>query len=209
MENRHENLGGQLAPAGLGHRQSSAGLATLPRLIWARWPSVVGLLALLANISDGPDAHLAALVIILAAMCYLGAAALGFARAGWLMVGLSIVVVFAAALAGVDKTVAGLALGIGVGLYGLVRAPGGRRGEVALQGVAFLGFSALALSAMLSQPVLAAYLAAVAALSHCVWDVIHFVRNKVVERSLTEFCFVLDLGLGVALLLAAWGLFPA
>lgn len=209
MENRHENLGGQVAPAGLGHRQSNAGLATLPRLIWARWPSVVGLLALLANISDGPDAHLAALVIVLAAMCYLGAAALGFARAGWLMVGLSIVVVFAAALAGVDKTVAGLALGIGVGLYGLVRAPGGRRGEVALQGVAFLGFSALALSAMLSQPVLAAYLAAAAALSHCVWDVIHFVRNKVVERSLTEFCFVLDLGLGVALLLAAWGLFPA
>ena len=209
MGKRHENLGEQLAPTQRGNRRPPAGIAMLPRLIWARWPSVVGLLALLANISDGPDPHLASLVIILAAMCYLGAAALGFARAGWLMVGASIVVVFAAALAGVDKTVAGLVLGMGLGIYGLVRAPGGQRGEVAVQGIAFLGFSALALSAMLSQPVLAAYLAAAAALSHCAWDVIHFVRNKVVERSLTEFCFVLDLGLGVALLLAAWGLFPA
>lgn len=70
--------------------------------------------------------------------------------------------------------------------------------------MAFLGFSAIALTAMMVNPLAALYLAALAAIGHAAWDVVYFIRNKVVPRSLAEACFMLDLGLGVALLLIAW-----
>ncbi|MEV1132399.1 hypothetical protein [Agromyces sp. NPDC049794] len=64
------------------------------------------------------------------------------------------------------------------------------------------------LAAMMSAPLLSMYLAAAAAIGHAVWDVIYFLRQKVVDRSVTEFCFALDLGLGIALLLTAWNILP-
>lgn len=180
------------------------GIGPRARLLLARWPSVLGLLALLANASAGPNPHLVSMIIILAAMCYLAAAALGFRHAGWFMIAVSVIVVVGAGLTGLDKTGVLLALGVGFGIFGFLRGGMGRR-EVALQAAAFAGFGALALAAMFAQPLLAAYLAAGAAIGHAGWDVVHFIRNKVVDRSLAEFCFLLDLGLGALLLLTASG----
>lgn len=170
----------------------------------ARWPSVLGLLALLTNTADGADPHVTAMIIIIASMCYLGAAALGSRRSVWAMVVVASVAVVLARLTGLDPTITVLVMGVGFAIFGLLRRTGPDRREVGVQALAFVGFSVVALAAMDSSPVLAVYLAAAATLGHTVWDVIHYLRDKVVSRSLTEACFVLDLGLGIALLLTAW-----
>lgn len=180
----------------------SSRVPALTRHLLARWPSVLGLLALLSNLPD-PDAHLVAMIIILAATCYLAAAAVGSQRSVWVMVVVVSVIVVGARVAGLDPTVMVLIAGAGFAAYGFVRRTGEGRKEVGRQTVGFVGFSALALTAMMVTPTLALYLAAVAALGHTVWDVIHHVRDRAVARSLAEACFVLDLGLGVALLATA------
>lgn len=176
--------------------------------VLARWPSVVGLLALLANTAGGLDAHVTAMIIILAAMCYLAAAGLGSRRSGWAMIGVGTAAIAVAGATGLDPTTTLLVIGAGFAVFGFLRGTGVDRRELGLQTLGFAGFSTIALTAMYSDPLLAAHLAALAAIGHAVWDAIHYLRDKVVSRSLTEFCFVLDLGLGMALLLTAWNVLP-
>lgn len=177
--------------------------ASFGRHLLARWPSVLGLLALLSNLPD-PDPHLVAMIIILAATCYLAAAAVGSQRSVWVMVVVVSVVVVLARLAGLDPIVMTLVTAAAFAVFGFVRHTGEARREVGLQALGFAGFSALALTAMMATPALALYLAAAAALGHTVWDVVHYVRDKAVTRSMTEACFVLDAGLGLALLATTW-----
>ena len=148
------------------------------------------------------------MIIIIAATCYLAAAAIGSRRSVWLMAALVSVAVVLAGITGLDPTATVLVLGVGFAIFGFLRGTRADRREVGRQALAFVGFSAIALTAMMSSPTLAVYLAAAAAIAHAGWDVIHFVRDKVVSRSLTEACFVLDLGLGIALLLTAWTVLP-
>lgn len=177
-------------------------------LLLARWPSVVGLLALIANAAGGMDSHVTAMIIILAAMCYLAAAALGSRRSGWVMLGVAVAAVTAAAATDLDPTTTLLMMGAGFAVFGFLRGTRIDRRELAIQTLGFVGFSFIALSAMMVGPLLAAHLAAAAAIGHAVWDAVHYRRDKVVDRSLTEFCFVLDFGLGTLLLLTAWNLIP-
>lgn len=169
-------------------------------LLLARWPSLVGLLALIWNASGGVDAHVTAMIIIVAAMCYVGTAAMGTQRAGWVMIGVATVAVLGAGVTGLDPTATLLVMGVGFTAYGLVWPGRASRGEVAVQAAGFAVFSLVALAAMMSGPVLAGLLATTAAIGHTAWDTVHYLRDKVVPRSVSEACFVLDLGLGVALL---------
>jgi hypothetical protein len=41
---------------------------------------------------------------------------------------------------------------------------------------------------------------AIALIGHAAWDAYHFLRNRVVARSYAEFCAVVDLLLGAAIL---------
>ena len=120
------------------------------------------------------------------------------------MVGVAGLAVVLARFTGLDPTVTLLVAGVGFAVFGFLRGRDIDRREFAAQVLAFLGFSALAVTAMMMDPLVAVYLAALAAIGHAAWDVVYFVRNRVVPRSLAEACFVLDLGLGVALLVAAW-----
>lgn len=178
------------------------------RHLLGRWPSILGLLALFVNVTNGADSHVTAMIIIIASMCYLAASAIGRQYSGWIMVGAASVAVVLARLTGLDPTATLLVMGVGFAAFGFLRGSDIDRRELAAQALAFLGFSAVALTAMMVAPVAALYLAALAAIGHAAWDVVHLVRNMVVPRSLAEACFVLDLGLGVALLLVAgFGLF--
>ncbi|WP_344245708.1 hypothetical protein [Isoptericola hypogeus] len=188
-----------------GHRHDRAGVVG-PLL--ARWPSVVGLLALLVNLAGGVDSHVTAMIIILAATCYLAATALGSRRSGWVMVAVASLAVTVAKVTGLDPTTTLLVMGVGFGVFGFLRRSGVDRRELVRQSAGFVGFSGLALIAMMSGPMLAALLAAAASMGHAAWDVAHLVRDKAVPRSLAEACFVLDLGLGTALLLTAWNALP-
>ncbi len=171
------------------------------RHLLERWPSVLGLLALLFNVTNGADSHVTAMIIVIASVCYLAASAIGSQRSGWIMVGAASVAVILARLAGLDPTATLLVMGAGFAMLGFLRGDDIDRRELGAQTLAFAGFSAIALTAMMVNPVAALYLAA---LGHAAWDVVYFVRNKVVPRSLAEACFMLDLGLGIALLLIAW-----
>lgn len=171
------------------------------RQLLGRWPSILGLLALFCNVTNGADSHVTAMIIIIASMCYLAASAIGRQYSGWIMVGAASVAVILARLSGLDPTVTLLVMGVGFAAIGFLRGSDIDRPELAAQALAFIGFSAIALTAMMVTPVAALYMAALAAIGHAAWDVVYFVRNKVVPRSLAEACFMLDLGLGVALLL--------
>ena len=175
------------------------------RHLLARWPTALGLLALAANIANGADPHVTAMIIIIASMCYLAASAIGSRRSVWAMVVVASVAVVLARVTDLDPTATLLVMGGGFAILGLVRRRGSGRREVLTQTLAFVGFSAVALTAMMSGTALAVALAAAVALGHGAWDVVHYMRDTVVSRSLTEACFVLDVGLGVALLATAAG----
>lgn len=163
----------------------------------------MGLLALLLNVTNGADAHVTAMIIVIASACYLATSAIGSRRSGWIVVGGAIVAVVLARVTGLDPTVTVLVLGAVLAVLGLLRGADVDRRELGTQALGFLGFSAVALTAMMVGPLPALYLAALAAVGHAAWDVVHFVGDRVVPRSLAEACFVLDLGLGVAMLCLA------
>lgn len=186
------------------HQLASGPVARTFRHVISRWPAVLGLLALLANLASGADPHVTAMIIIIAATCYLGAAVLGSQRSVWVMVIITSAAVMLAKLTGLDPTATLIVMGIGLAAFGLIRFTGIQRRTIGVQALGFLGYTAIGLAAMMSSPTWTIYLAAAAALGHTGWDVAHFIRNKVVSRSLAEACFVLDLGLAVALLASAW-----
>jgi hypothetical protein len=79
---------------------------------------------------------------------------------------------------------------------GQLRKPGG----LALQTVGVLAFGSAALAALYVHPDLGGYLVAFALFGHAGWDAFHYLRNRVVPRSYAEWCAVVDLLLGVAIL---------
>jgi hypothetical protein len=94
-----------------------------------------------------------------------------------------------------------VASAVSIAVIGLA---GGRlRGPwlTAAQFPAMLVFGAAALVALSLSPDLGGYLVAAALIGHAVLDVVVWRAGKVVARSLAEFCGVLDLTLGVAILL--------
>ncbi|MER7470759.1 hypothetical protein [Micromonospora sp. NPDC000018] len=66
-----------------------------------------------------------------------------------------------------------------------------------------VGFGGLTLLCAAAQPQLGAVLAGIGFLTHGVWDAYHFRVGKVVSRPWSEFCAVVDLVVGTALIVAA------
>ncbi|GAB3740736.1 hypothetical protein [Microlunatus parietis] len=175
----------------------------LPAVL-ARWPTLVGLAALIATSAGGVDAHLAATIIMIAALCYLAAAAAGRPAAAWLTIPAGVALVTLGMLTALDAVLLLVLAAAALVIFGLVRRPRSGWPELGLQAAGFAGFTTLGLVAMMVDPVLAAHLAALAAIGHGVWDLVHHRRNRVVGRSLAEFCAVLDLGLGTVILIVTW-----
>jgi hypothetical protein len=86
-------------------------------------------------------------------------------------------------------------------IYGLLRGAGRPGHGLPLQAVALLGFGAAAAAALPITPELGAYLVAAGLLGHAAWDFHHHRTNRVVVRSLAEFCLVLDAALAVAIVM--------
>lgn len=185
--------------------ESSAGPQPGPlAAVLARWPSLVGLAALIATSAGGVDAHVTATVIMIAALSYLAAAALGRPAAAWITIPAGVLLVTVGMLTALDAVLLLIAAAAVLVIVGLIRRPRPERPEVGLQAAGFVGFTGLGLVAMMVDPVLAAHLAALAAIGHGVWDVLHHRRNRVVGRSFAEFCAVLDFGLGAVILIVTW-----
>lgn len=178
---------------------SSPSTARLPphALLLQRWPTALGLAAAASQLATGANRETAAIVVSVAALCYLAAAALDRRWIAWAgIVGGSLLVVVGQLFGLVWWHVLGVTAAVLVGIGLLGREP---RRPLTAQTLAVLGFGGLAVVALVLAPEVGLVLAGTALASHAIWDVVHHRRNEVVSRSLAEFCVVLDvvLGLGV------------
>lgn len=170
-----------------------------------RWPTLAGLVAMALSVLDmtmetaTDDGRSQGLVVFLAALIYLATAVVGRPGVVWPLFGVSVVAVTLLRLFDVQLWTAlfGGAVSIAVvGLAGgLLRAPRLSAAQVP----AMLVFGAAALVALSLDPALGSYLVAAALIGHAVLDVIVWRAKEVVTRSLAEFCAVLDLTLGIAI----------
>ena len=173
-----------------------------------RWPTALGLTLAALTVFDlqldaAAISSLSALVVLMA-LVYIGAAALNRRRASWavLLAGL-LPLVLIPPTSRVSSSVvllvaAALFLAVGVA-RGQLREPGG----LTLQAAGVIAFGATALAALFVAPELGAYLVALALLGHAGWDAYHYLRDRVVARSYAEFCAVVDLLVGAAILVMA------
>jgi hypothetical protein len=167
-----------------------------------RWPTALGIAVAALAAFDLQDGLEFAALTVLMALVYLGAAALDRRWSAWvvLLAGL-LPTFFIPSNSGIDPSVVlllaaapvFLVLGVARGLW---RRPGG----LPLQTVGMLAFGSTMLVALYVDPDLGGKLVGIAILGHAGWDAYHLLRNRVVPRSYAEFCAVVDLLLGAAIL---------
>ena len=166
-----------------------------------RWPTLAGLgFAALIGVDLTSGVEMAP-VLAASAAVYLGAAALQRPAAAWPLFFATVVVITVATLLGdrLEPTWLILAGAAALLVYGLLRGAGRPGHGLPLQTAALLGFGAAAGAALLITPALGAYLVAAGLLGHAAWDLYHHHANRVVVRSLAEFCLVLDTALSAAI----------
>lgn len=164
-----------------------------------RWPSALGLTAAVLVLIFGADRDSASTSVNVAVLCYLGAAAFARPWVAWAGVAGFSVVVFAAELAGVPWWAAFAVVAVmlvGAGLA--IRAP--RRALLA-QTAAALAYGAPAVLALYLSPLAGAIVAGLSLATHAAWDLVHYRRNTVVPRSLSEACMLLDIPLGIGVVI--------
>ena len=172
-------------------------------IVRRRWPTLAGLgfAALVAyDLASGVDM---APVLAASAAVYLGAAALKRPAAAWPLFFATVVIITVARLLDdrFDPTWAILAGSVALLVYGLLRGASRPEYGLPLQTLALAGFGAAAAAALLVNPELGAYLVAAGLLGHAAWDAYHHRVNRVVVRSMAEFCLVLDTALAVAIVI--------
>jgi hypothetical protein len=168
-----------------------------------RWPTLVGLgFAALVAVDLVSGVELAP-VLAASAAVYLGAAALRRPGAAWPLFLATVVIITAARLADdrLEPTWVILAGAVVLGAYGLLRGAAHPGYGLPLQTLALVGFGGAGGAALVVNPELGAYLVAAGLLGHAAWDVYHHRTNRVVVRSLAEFCLVLDTALAVAIVI--------
>lgn len=180
-------------------------VASRPRsLVRRHWPLLAGpgfaslIVLVLAN-----GAELAS-VLAAAAVIYLGAAALRRPAAAWPLFFATAVVIAVGWLPDnrFEPTWAILAGGVILLVWGLVRGAARPGHGLPLQSAALLVFGAVAVAALILDPVVGSYLVAAGLLAHAAWDLLHYRANRVVVRSLAEFCLALDAALAVLIVTA-------
>jgi hypothetical protein len=185
---------------------TQSALRTNPKpqsLLRRRWPTLAGLgFAALVTVDLASGVELAP-VLAASAAVYLGAAALQRPAAAWpLFFATGAVITVARLLEDrLEPTWVILAGAAALGIYGLLRGAARPGYGLPLQTLALLGFGTAAGAALMTTPALGAYLVAAGLLGHAAWDVHHHRTNRVVVRSLAEFCLVLDTALAVAIVI--------
>jgi hypothetical protein len=161
-----------------------------------RWPAALGVLLAVENLVTDVDRDTLAVVVGVAVVCYLAAAALDRRWVSWAAIAGAGLVIPASELTGVPWWVGIGLLGLALVVAGLIlRVP---RPPLTAQAAALLGYGGLAVATLFVVPTTAGLLLAGLVLaSHGVWDIVHWWRDRVVSRSLAEFCVMLDIPLGL------------
>jgi hypothetical protein len=184
--------------------QSTQQPTSRPRsMVRRRWPTLAGLgfaaviaFDLLSGVELAP-------VLAASAAVYLGAAALQRPAAAWpLFVATAVVITVARLLDDrFEPTWVILAGAVALLAYGLLRGAGRPGHGLPLQTAGLVGFGAAAAAALMITAAFGAWLVAAGLLGHAAWDAYHHRVNRVVVRSLAEFCLVLDTALAVAIVI--------
>lgn len=170
--------------------------------IWERWPTALGLACAILALIFAAELDTVTTAIGVAALCYLAAAAFNLRWVSWAAIPGGSLVVVASELLDLDRWV-----GIGIvavvlvviGLF--IRVP---RTPLTAQTLAMLGYGGAAVIALVIEPRAGLVLAGLALAAHGVWDVIHYRRDIVVNRSLAEACIALDIPLGIGAIVLAF-----
>ena len=166
-----------------------------------RWPSAVGLLAAAGLFLAGADRASVALVVAIAATCYVAAAAFSLPRMAWAWIPLSFVVVLAGALVELDPLVATAGSAAVLVVVGLLR--GAARPALTLEVAGLLLYGSISVGALLLAPTAGLVVVAATVIAHGIWDLWHLRRHRdLVSPSLAEACVALDVPLGLAVLVA-------
>ena len=167
-----------------------------------RWPTALGIVVAALAAFDLEDGLEFAALTVLMALVYLGAAALDRRWSAWvvLLAGL-LLANFIPSISGIDPSVVLLVAAPVFLVLGVARGQWQRPGGLPLQTAGMLAFGSTVLVALFYvDPDLGGKLVAIALIGHAGWDAYHFLRNRVVARSYAEFCAVVDLLLGAAIL---------
>jgi hypothetical protein len=167
-----------------------------------RWPTALGVAVAALAAFDVDDGLEFAALTVLMALVYLGAAALHRRWFAWvvLLAGLPLAF-FIPSISGIDPSVVLLVAAPVFLVLGVARGQWQRPGGLPLQSAGMLAFGSTVLVALyVVYPDLGGKLVGIAILGHAAWDAYHYLRNRVVPRSYAEFCAVVDLLLGAAIL---------
>ena len=166
-----------------------------------RWPTALGVAVAALAVFDLQDGLEFAALTVLMALVYLGAAALDRRRFAWvvLIAGLAVLTVIPSA-SEVVPSVGFLVVALVFLVLGVARGLWRRPSGLPLQTAGMLAFGSTVLVALYVEPNLGGELVAFALIGHAAWDAYHYLRDRVVARSYAEFCGVLDLLVGAALL---------
>lgn len=162
--------------------------------MWPRiWPAALAVVVAAGTAYGLSDGRAAAPVVAASGLVYLAAAATRRRQMAWLGFAVTFVLIGAAKFMGFDAVpwllgMAGVLLAVGV--FGKRARPWW---SFPLQAVAMLVLGGMAFVALRLDPMLGGLLVAVALVGHAAWDVHHRRTDRVVNRSLAQFCAVLDI----------------
>jgi hypothetical protein len=168
-----------------------------------RWPTALGVAVAALTVFDLRGGTELAALTMLMPVVYLGAAALDRRRFAWvvLLAGVAVLTVVPSSSEAVPSfgfLAAALVFFVVGAVRGELRKPGG----LALQTVGVLAFGSIVLAALYVDADLGGFLVAIALLGHAAWDAHHYLRDRVVARSYAEWCAVVDILAGAAVLFA-------
>lgn len=157
------------------------------------WPAALAVLVAAATAYGLTDARDVAPVVAASGLVYLSAAATGVRGAAWIAFGVTFALIGLAKFLELDATLWILVLATGLVIVGLVSRRVRPWWALGLQTAAMLVLAAVALLAIRLDPTVGGLLVAAALLGHAGWDIYHHRTRRVVNRSLAEFCAVLDI----------------
>jgi hypothetical protein len=172
-----------------------------------RWPTALGLIlaagaaAVILGLEADEIADEFAPGVATMIGIYLAAYAIGAPVTAW--PAFAVLVVVAALVGNLLDVNAGVAMTAILGLLWLWILARGRSSDrpwFAIQTLGMVFFGGLTIAAVAADARLAGILAGVGWLTHGVWDAYHFAKDRVVVRSWSELCAVVDIPVGTLLI---------
>ncbi len=183
------------------HRGTDTTISTLT----ARWPTALALVQSAALIAVivlvGADVEFAPGPAVMAGI-YMVAFALGRPAAAWAAWPSLMAVVLALILLGIDTQVGMTVVLVLLWIWAIWRGRTRDDRWFTIQTAGMVVFGAFTVLAILVDPTVGGVLVGIGWIAHGIWDIYHFVKNKIVNRPWAEMCFVVDILVGVAIVVA-------